>query len=125
MLLYAGMSKKNKKISPSNKLTNIVIIKCNSAGMYVWRNNTVGIFDPIKKIYRQNVTHRGVGDIVGVTAEGTHIEFEIKIGKDSQNKYQVAHEKEIVRRGGLYFVVKDEQDIDKFISSIKNNKKHV
>ncbi len=110
---------KQKKISPANQLAKIVILKCNAAGMYVWRNNTVGVFDPVKKIYRQNVTHRGVGDVIGVTKDGRHIEFEIKIGRDSQNEFQIAHEKEIVKRNGLYFVVKDESDVDKFLHIVK------
>ena len=59
-----------KKPSPANALAKYVIMRCNSMGMYAWRNNTVGVYDPKTKSYRANVTHRGVADVIGVDCDG-------------------------------------------------------
>lgn len=109
----------NKKPSPANSLAKYAILRLNNEGHYVWRNNTVGVFDPRTKSYRANVTHRGVADVIGMTRNGIHLELEIKIGRDKQNEYQVGHQEAIEQHGGLYFLVKTEQDVEVAIHDIK------
>lgn len=101
------------KPSPSNSLAKYVILNCNLNGHYVWRNNTVGVAG------RSNVAHKGVGDVIGITKNGQHIEFEIKIGKDKQSDSQLHHEAMIKKNNGLYFVVKTIEDVDNLVKGKK------
>jgi hypothetical protein len=49
-------------------------------GCFTWRNNSVGVFDPIKKIYRKNngkFSINGVADILGIYL-GRPLAIEVK-----------------------------------------------
>lgn len=97
--------------SKTNDLNQAIIKYLNLNGFYVWRNNTVGIYDPIKKVFRANNTHKGVGDVVGLTPNGRHIEIETKRKDEKQSIEQIEHERQIDLRGGYYFVARNINDI--------------
>ena len=59
--------------------------------IYCWKNQSVGIFDPVKKIYRKsnNKYHiNGVPDILGILPDGKFLGIEVKTktGKLSDNQ---------------------------------------
>jgi hypothetical protein len=92
----------------------------NLAGFVAWNNNTTGIWDPVKKVFRKNWDPNsiGVGDVLA-SIKGQHVEFEIKTGKDVQSDRQQQHQKRIIKDGGMYFEIKD---IDQFIAICRERK---
>ena len=47
---------------------------------FAWRNNSIGVFDPVKKIYRRSggFAIKGVSDILGVMRDGRFLAIEVK-----------------------------------------------
>lgn len=90
-------------------------------GCRAWINNTTGIYDPTKKIFRKNPQIlNGVFDIVGFRkSDGKHIEVEIKTGRDKLSPDQLQHLDELKRGKCIFFIVKDFDDFYKqFKSSV-------
>ena len=102
---------KIKKKSPTNALTKAVIEYLNLTGNYVWRNNTIPVFDPIRKTMRANVTKNGIADIIGMNSVGTHVEIEIKSKYERLSKEQKSHGLEVLRHDGIYLVIRNLEEL--------------
>lgn len=81
-------------------------------GFYVWRQNTIGVFDVEKKVFRKNKnTKKGVSDIIGfhkLTAK--FIAVEIKIGNDKLSLHQSIFLKDVEKANGTALVVRSFDD---------------
>jgi hypothetical protein len=82
---------------------------------FFWRNNTTGVFDPVRKTFRSKPKYalNGVPDII-VIRDGFFIGLEVKKAKTYQSKDQKEFERKCKDAGGEYYVVrsiKDVQDI--------------
>jgi len=65
-------------------IENAILAYLNFSGILAWKNQTVGIYDPVKKIYRKsrNIYHiSGVSDILGVLPDGIFLAIEVKVEK--------------------------------------------
>ena len=107
-------------MSKSNELTKEIIKFLNVAGFLTWRNNTAGVYDPTKKIFRRNpALKRGVSDILGIVPfTGRLIAIEIKIGADKLSPEQHMFLNDVRERNGIAFVAKG---FNGFIESLKEN----
>ncbi len=85
-------------------------------GIYCWKENNVGVFDPVKKIYRRpNSPYiiKGISDILGVLPDGRFLAIECKAkGK----KWNVSKEQQsfidaVNQNGGLAFVADKIEDV--------------
>lgn len=91
---------------------------------FAFKVNTVGVFDPIKKVYRKPKSKyliNGVADILCQTPMGL-IFFEVKSPTGKQTDSQKTFEDNIKRSGGFYFVVRSVDDAEKAIKKIKDSK---
>jgi len=86
---------------------------------YFWKNNSTGVYDPTRKIFRKTKNPyliNGVADIIGVVM-GRIVMFEVKSKSGKQPPSQIEFEKNITENGGLYSVVRSIDDVrDCFIS---------
>lgn len=89
-----------------NDLRKFVIDYLRAQGCYCWPNSTVGVFDPVKKIYRRNATFKGPADVMCVMKGGQHLEVEVKIGKDQLRPEQRIHATQVISKGGRYLVAR-------------------
>ena len=107
-------------MSKSNDLTTAIITYMNYSGFFVWRNNTVGIYDPAKKVFRKNKNQlNGVSDIIGFRKKDCKfVAIEVKIGYDKMRESQLLFQQRVVESNGLFFIAKD---FDSFIKWIKEN----
>lgn len=102
------------KTSPANKLTNQILQFLYKQGVYCWRQNSGGIFDIRKGIYRTGAK-KGVSDILGcIPPKGRLIAIEVKIGKDRLSDEQVGFMRNIIHAGGIAFIA---TDYESFLSS--------
>jgi len=82
---------------------------------FAWKNNSVGIYDPVKKIYRKSWNKyaiNGVSDILGVY-KGKALAIEVKTPK-TKNKVSEAQKNflyQFNKRGGLGFVASSVNDV--------------
>jgi hypothetical protein len=95
----------------TNSTTQAIIKYLNLNNYFVWRNNTMGVYDPKKKIYRKNPSQlNGIADIIGIKWDGTFIAIEIKTGADRLSEAQKHFLGEIEAHNGIQMVVKDFDD---------------
>jgi len=79
---------------------------------FFWRSNSVGIFDPTKKIHRkpQKYHRNGVPDII-LIRYGRFIGLEVKTKKGRQSDNQKEFEKDCKANGADYHIVCSVDDV--------------
>ena len=90
-------------------IENAILRFLKSIGVFCWKNQSVGIFDPVKKIYRKsnNTAHiKGVSDILGVV-EGRFLAIEVKSAKGVVSPEQRVFLARINQEGGIAFVARN------------------
>ena len=102
--------------SKSSAVTKYCIDVLTYNGYFVWRQNNVGVFDPIKKIYRSNSSKKGVPDIIGITPTGKFIGIEVKIGKDKVSTFQLEFHQQAEKLGAVTAIVTEKN----FVQVVKN-----
>ena len=80
-----------------------------------WKNNSVGVYDPIKKVHRKpGKYHRnGVSDILGFDNTGKFIAIEVKTSKGRLSQNQKLFLEDVNRNGGVGFVARSVDDVRK------------
>ena len=97
----------------ANALTKHALKALDHIGYNVWRQNNGGIYDPSKKIFRQNSSTPGVSDILGYHKKtGVILAAEIKAGKDRLSEYQKRFLEGIEKAGGVAMVIRTMDDIE-------------
>ena len=84
-------------------------------GIFCWKNDSVGIFDPVKKIYRSNRNPnriKGVSDILGILPNGRFLAIEVKAEKGRASPEQVEFLSQIERNGGIGILARSLSDIE-------------
>ncbi len=74
-----------KKAPTEGQIQSSVYQYLENLGFFCWVNKTVGIFDPVKKIYRkpkQEGSAKGSPDILGVGLNGRSLGIEVKDEKE-------------------------------------------
>ena len=89
-------------------IENQILNFLNKLGIFAWKNQSVGIYDPVKKIYRKpnNRFHlKGVSDIIG-TIQGRMLAIEVKTEKGVISPEQRIFIARINEEGGIAFVAR-------------------
>ena len=99
-------------MTATNSLTTAIINYLNASHHFAWRNNTTGVYDPTKKIFRKHHGLKGIADILGIHRDtGKIICIEVKTGKDKMSEWQKSFQSEINNRGGIYIIAKKLDDV--------------
>jgi len=99
----------------ANNLTKGVKNFIKLSGGWAVRVNTMGVYDAKNETYRKIAEEdRGVSDVVGCL-NGKALFVEVKVGKDTESKYQKRFKKEMTRAGAVCIVA---HDMDQFIEEI-------
>lgn len=110
------MAKKTSKKSNANSVTKAILTYLNSTGFFAWRNNTTGIWDETKKVFRKNHGLNGVSDILGIHKEtGLFIAIEVKGGKDKVSEAQQYFLNQIEKFGGYALVAREIKDVIEYL----------
>lgn len=106
------MAKKHTKSGNANELTKAIIKYLNLNGFFVWRNNTTGVWDEKKSVFRKNAGINGVSDILGIQNKtGRFIAIEVKHGNDNLSTEQEQFLSDIRRKGGIAIVARKIDDV--------------
>jgi len=89
--------------------------------IFCWKNETVGIFDRKRGVYRKKHGHnlKGVSDILGIY-DGKFLAIEVKKPKSYPTKEQRVFLEMVKKNGGIGFIARS---IDDVIQNLKINKK--
>jgi len=101
------------------QIENEILAWLTYCGALVWKNQSVGIFDPVKKIYRKsrNPYHRnGVADILGIW-DGVPLAVEVKTKAGKLTANQVRFLEDFKAAGGIAFVARSIADVVRELSS--------
>jgi hypothetical protein len=111
---------KGLKKPTANQTTKAVIALLSGIGYIVWRNNTTGIWDAKKQVFRKHHGRVGIPDVIGYQKKtGRFIAVEIKAGKDKLSPEQDFFIKEVNRFGGIAMVVRSVDDLLEQLQTIK------
>jgi len=80
-----------------------------------WKNQSVGIFDPVKKVYRMNkgaFTAKGSSDILGI-CNGVMLCIEVKSAKGKPTQSQLDFIDIMNHLGALAFIARSVDDVKK------------
>jgi hypothetical protein len=80
-------------------------------GVFAWRCNTVGVWDPVKQVFRSRAGARGVSDILGVLPGGRFLAVECKRPGRKPSAEQAAFLANVVGAGGVALVVDDVREL--------------
>jgi hypothetical protein len=98
-------------------------------GIFAWKNQSVGIFDPKKKIFRKNHSKfaiKGVSDIIGLLANGRALFIEVKAKKGILSDDQRIFLVKAQDNGAVAFVSRSvEQTFDQLRHYLPNSDKYL
>jgi hypothetical protein len=102
----------------TNDLTKTIVHYLNLNGFECWRQNTTGLYDPTKGIFRKNPRQKvGIPDIIGYRKlDGRFIGVEIKTGPDTLSLPQQIFLRELRQAGGIALVA---GSLDEFLAAIQ------
>lgn len=111
-------------MTPEKKIENEILSFLKMIGVYCWKNNSVGVFDPVKKVYRKpnNIHHiNGVADILGVMG-GRFLAIEVKSPKGVISPEQRIFIARVNEEGGIAFVARSvKQAADQLLKFFPEN----
>lgn len=88
---------------PADRLKTQALEFLRRAGVYCWPTPT-GCTRIGNHYYRMT---RGLADIMGILADGRHIEVEVKAGADRIRPDQAEHAERVRVQGGVYLICRD------------------
>lgn len=106
------------KKTDTNTLTQLCLTFLKLRGFLAWRQNNGAVFDPVRQAFRSNSSTKGIADILAIEQGGRFWAIEIKTGKDKQSPEQIQFGKDVTKKGGVYLVVKELDDLIKFIENL-------
>ncbi len=105
-----------------NGLTKAILTYLAYKGVFAWRQNNGGVYDPTRKSYRANSSMAGVPDIIGITRDGRFLGIEVKSKSGRQSDHQKEFEKKCKDNNGIYILARD---MDGFMQEYENLMKEV
>lgn len=90
----------------TNSLTAAVIKYLELEGHYASRVQSQGQYSAKRGRWIKSTVKRGIGDIIACI-DGQFVMIEIKTGKDKQSDWQKETERQVVKAGGKYWVIKE------------------
>lgn len=114
------MPRKKKKKKASEKVieTAILIYLNYLSGCFAWKNNSTGVFDPVRGVYRKSKNKfaiNGVSDILGIY-NGRLLALEVKRSEsDKPTKEQQDFIDRVIKLGGIAGVVRSIDDVKELL----------
>lgn len=100
-------------MTPEGRIKNEILSYLHSHNIFCWPNDSVGIFDPNKRVFRRrnSIYHiNGVSDILGIyNNKSLAIEVKSKTGRLSPQQKDFLEKFEA--NGGIAFMARSVQDV--------------
>lgn len=88
--------------------------------IFAWKNQSTGIYDPKKKIFRKPMNRfhiNGVADILGILPDGKLLAIEVKTPTNKPTECQKAFLEKAKELGAIAFVARSILDVDENLYS--------
>ena len=105
--------KTQKKEKPEHKIQNEILEYLTKLGIFCWRNQNTGLFDPFSGKFRRKGKYQmlGISDILGV-CRGIFIAIEVKSEKGKASDYQKQFLEMVNYNGGIGFIARSVKDVE-------------
>lgn len=107
-------------MTETNAITKYIINFLSFKGHFATRIQSQGQYIEKRGVWAKSKVRRGIGDIIALI-DGKFVMIEIKFGKDKQSEYQKQVEKDVIRSGGYYVIIKTIEEFNKYYESIYSN----
>jgi len=114
-----------KRVIPEKAIENQILHFLYKKKIFAWKNQSTGVYDPIKKIYRKsnNPFHiKGVSDILGILPDGRFLAIEVKSATGRPSEEQKKFIWQINANGGKAFLARSIEDVEAELSSVWSDK---
>lgn len=101
------------------QIENSILSYLKARGVFCWKNETTGIWDPKRKVFRKKRSvHRmvGVADILGIY-KGRFLAIEVKSAKGRLTKDQKRFGEMVIEQGGIFLVARSIDDVNAGLTS--------
>lgn len=101
-------------MTPEGLVRNLVCGYLRAKNLLFFIHDSVGIYDPRKKIYRKNKSPyriNGVSDIIGMLPDGRMFAIELKAGTNKPTQDQLNFIENVNNCGGVAFWAKSIDDV--------------
>lgn len=113
-----------KKDNPEKRIETSILEFLRSIGVYCWKTDRQGTFDPVRKTFRTNNNPfkiKGVSDILGIV-QGRMLAIEVKSPVGRLTDEQRVFIAKINHEGGIAFTARSlEQCIEQLLPHFPNN----
>jgi hypothetical protein len=99
--------------TPEAAVLSQVLALLRLRGVFAWRNHSVGIWDPTRRVFRAHPGLRGVSDVLGILPGGRLIAIECKAPRGRLTAEQSAFLANVVKAGGVALVVRDVRELER------------
>jgi hypothetical protein len=102
------------KLIPEKQIENEILNWLSSQGIFAWKNQSVGIYNPVRKSFmrRTNPHHiKGVSDILGILKDGRLLAIEVKAKYGKPSPEQILFIEKIKKNGGIAFIARSIQEV--------------
>lgn len=121
--------KVQNNIIPESYIEAQIFAYLKGNGIFVWKVDSVGIYDPKRKIFRTNSNPnriKGVSDIIGVLPGGRILAIEVKNKRGVVSPEQKSFVANVVAHGGLAMIARSVEDVReqivKFFAELNHGK---
>lgn len=101
-------------MQPERFIQNQICAYLRSRNIFIFIHDSVGIFDPVKKIYRSNKSPyrlKGVSDLLGCLPSGRMLAIEVKTATGRLSPEQKAFIAAVNLAGGYAFMARSVEDV--------------
>ena len=102
------------KVIPEKQIENEILNWLSSQGIFAWKNQSVGIYNPVRKAFmRRTSPHhiKGVSDILGILKDGRLLAIEVKAKYGKPSPEQTLFIEKIKKNGGIAFIARSIQEV--------------
>lgn len=107
-------------MTPENLIKRQICAYLKARGALIFVHDSVGIFDPIRKVYRVNqdpYRRKGVSDLLGIW-KARFLAIEVKVKGRYPTKEQKQFLKDVAEAGGIAILARSTKDVEEALSLI-------
>ena len=111
---YLSFNNSKEVCLKEKEIENLILEFLHLKGINCWKNQSVGIYDSRRKVYRKNHNryHRnGVSDIIGVLRDGKFLAIEVKTVKGRPTENQKSFIESVEKNNGIAFIARSIDDV--------------
>lgn len=109
------LKQKKASIVPEKVIQAHILSFLQFIGVYAWRNQSTGVYDPTRKVFRRPMSKhaiKGVSDILGILPDGRFLAIEVKSATGYASNEQKSFLEAIKANGGVSMIARSMPEVE-------------